>query len=270
MGCNQPDFPKYNALGNLRILTVLTDLPEANPGDTVTFTPVLSDIGGQGRAINYSVHACIDPGLGIGAAPTCPSPDPGSIQSGTVTIPPGISQTYTGPVSSFSLTMPDADVLFANRSNVDLYNGVAYLVFYSVSVTDGSSVDSFLRVFVSSAGKAPKNNNPEITSIDLNDIPLSGVVPIPTSPVNFRATTPAGSAETYQVIQRDGSFSTRTEELVNTWFVSDGTFDFIRTIGNSENTWTPPETKPADRGMVILVVTRDGRGGAAIQKIEMN
>jgi hypothetical protein len=270
MGCNQPDFPKYNELGNLRILTVLADLPEANPGDTVSFTPILSDMGGQGRVINYSVHACIDPGLGIGAAPACPSPDPGSIQSGTVTIPPGASQTSTGPVTSFSLTMPDAGVVFANRSPFDLYNGVAYLVFYSISVTNGPSVDSFLRVFITPPDKSLKNGNPEITSIDLNDIPLSGVVPAPTSSANFRATSSAGSTETFQVMQRDGSFTTRTEELVNTWFVSDGTFDFIRTTGNSENSWTPPETKPAGRGMVILVVTRDGRGGAAVRKIEMN
>jgi hypothetical protein len=125
-------------------------------------------------------------------------------------------------------------------------------------------------VFITPPDKSLKNGNPEITSIDLNDIPLSGVVPAPTSSANFRATSSAGSTETFQVMQRDGSFTTRTEELVNTWFVSDGTFDFIRTTGNSENSWTPPETKPAGRGMVILVVTRDGRGGAAVRKIEMN
>jgi hypothetical protein len=269
-GCNQPDFPKYNELGNLRILTVLADTPEANPGDTVTFTPVLSDINGEGRTIAYSVHACIDPGLGIGVAPACPSPDPGSIQSGSVTIPASASQTYTGPVASFSLTVPDAAVVFANRSPVDLYNGVAYLVFYSISVPGGPSIDSFLRVFITPVDKSPKNRNPEITSIDLEDVPLTGTAPMPTSSANFRATSPAASSETYRVMQRDGSFTTRTEELVNTWFVSDGTFDFIRTIGNSENSWTPPEAKPAGRGMVILVVTRDGRGGAAVQKIEMN
>ena len=76
------------------------------PGDTVTFTPILSDINGAGRTISYSVQACIDPGVGIGAEPVCTSPDPTSIQTGTVVLPAGASQTYTGPASSFTLTMP--------------------------------------------------------------------------------------------------------------------------------------------------------------------
>jgi hypothetical protein len=270
VGCNQTDFPKYNALGDLRILTVIADTPEANPGDTVTFTPVVSDLGGNGRELGYAVQACIDPGVGIGAVPACVNPDPTSLQTGTISISAGVSRTYTGPVASFSLTMPDAETLFANRSDADQYNGVAYLVFYSISVPDGPSVNSFLRVFITPGSKTPKNQNPVIASVDLNDVPVSGVIPVPTSSVNFRVTSPASSAETYQVMNTDGSFTTRTEELVTTWFVSDGLFDFIRTIGDSENSWAPPESRPANRGIVILVVTRDGRGGAAFQKLELN
>lgn len=269
-GCNTPDFPKYDKLGDLRILTVIASAPETNPGDVVTFTPVLSDINGQGRAINYSVQACIDPGVGIGVEPLCNNPDPTSIQSGTVTVPPGDSRTYTGPVSSFTLAMPAAETIFAGRSDREQYNGIAYLVFYSISVPDGPSVNSFLRVFVTSSAKASKNQNPEITSIDLNDSPVTGIIAMPATASDFRVTSPAASAETFQVVQNDGSLKTRTEELINTWFISDGTLDFMRTLGNTENSWTPPDSKPSARGMIILIVTRDGRGGAAFQKIEMN
>jgi hypothetical protein len=93
---------------------------------------------------------------------------------------------------------------------------------------------------------------------------------MPASASNFRVISPASSSETYQVMQNDGSFLTRTEEMLNTWFVSDGEFDFSRTTGSTENLWTPPGAKPSNRGMVILVVTRDGRGGSVFQKIEMN
>jgi hypothetical protein len=93
---------------------------------------------------------------------------------------------------------------------------------------------------------------------------------MPTSDSNFRVISPASSSETYQVMQNDGSFLTRTEEMLNTWFVSDGEFDFSRTTGSTENLWTPPGSKPSNRGMVILVVTRDGRGGSTFRKIEMN
>jgi len=269
-GCNQPDFPKYETLGDLRILTIIADVPEANPGDTVTFTPVLSDLKGQGRTISYTVQACIDPGVGIGISPACTDPDPASLLTGTVAIAPGAGQTYTGPVPSFSLIMPTADAIFASRRAADQYNGVAYLVFYSISVPGGPSVDSFLRVIVSSSDKTQKNRNPVITSVDLNDSPISGLAPIPVAPSNFRVTTPPGSAETFEIIQKDGSLTTQTEELINTWFIADGTLDFSRTIGSSENSWTPPKSRPTNRGMVMLVVTRDGRGGAAFQKVELN
>ena len=269
--CGRDDLPKYQALGDLRILTIVVDKPEVNPGDTVTFTPVLSDLNGQGRLINFAVQACVDPGVANGADPTCLNPDPVSIQTGTITIPAGASQTYTGPVAPFSLTMPDANTIFANRSAADQYNGVIYLVQYNISVPDGPAINSFLRVFVSDATtKTQKNQSPSITSVDLNDSPVPDTIPMPTSGSNFRVISPASSSETYQVMQNDGSFLTRTEEMLNTWFVSDGEFDFSRTTGSTENLWTPPGSKPSNRGMVILVVTRDGRGGSTFQKIEMN
>jgi hypothetical protein len=267
---NTDDLPKYQALGDLRILTIVASAPEVNPGDTVTFTPVLSDLNGHGRTINYAIQACIDPGVGNGADPVCLAPDPASIQTGTVAIPAGASRTYTGPVTPFSLAMPDANTLFANRNNVDQYNGVIYLVQYNISVPNGPAINSFLRVFVSSMAKPQKNQNPSIASLDLNDSPVPDTIPMPTSDSNFRVISPAGSSETYQVMQYDGSFLTRTEEMLNTWFVSDGGFDYSRTIGGTENLWAPPGSKPAERGVVILVITRDGRGGAAFQKIEMN
>ena len=268
--CGRDDMPKYQALGDLRILTIVVSAPEVNPGDTVTFTPVLSDLNGSGRTIDYAVQACIDPGVGSGTEPTCLNPDPASIQTGTAAIPPGASQTYTGPVTPFSLTMPDEATLFANRSAADQYNGVIYLVQYNISVPNGPAINSFLRVFVSAPAKTQKNQNPAIASVDLNDIPVPATIPMPASASNFRVVSPASSSETYQIMQPDGSFLTRTEEMLNTWFVSDGTFDYSRTTGSSENLWTPPDSKPSGRGMVILVVTRDGRGGSAFQKIEMN
>ncbi len=268
--CGKDDMPKYQTLGDLRILTIVVSNPEVNPGDTVTFTPVLSDLNGNGRTINYAVQACVDPGVGNGADPTCENPDPQSIQTGTVTIPAGASQTYTGPVTSFSLTMPDENTIFANRSAADQYNGVIYLVQYNISVPNGPAINSFLRVFVSTTTKTQKNQNPLIASVDLNDSPIPDTIPMPTSASNFRVVSPASSSETYQIMQNDGSFLTRTEEMLNTWFVSDGTFDYSRTTGSAENLWTPPGSKPSSRGMVILVVTRDGRGGSAFQKIEMN
>ena len=270
MSCgNEDTMPKYELLGELRILAIVASAPEVNPGDPVTFTPILSDMNGQGRSIDYSIKACIDPGISIGEDPVCTNPDPASIQTGTLAIPANASLTYTGPIASFTLTMPDAGVIFAGRSVVDQHNGVIYLVQYDISVPNGPAIRSFLRIMVSSTSKMPKNQNPSITSIDQGETPVLDSIPLPGASVDFRVTSPAGSSETYQIMNRDGTMTTRTEDLINTWFISDGTIDFSRTIGNSTNTWNPPDARPVNRGLVFLVVTRDGRGGAAFKKFEM-
>src|SRR3954463_2343007 len=107
-GCAAGNLPDYIVLGDLRILTIIASSPETNPGDSVSFTPVVSDLNGQGRTLNYSVQACIDPGVGVGVTPGCAVPESGSIQTGTVVPSAGTSQTYTSPVSSFTLTMPSS------------------------------------------------------------------------------------------------------------------------------------------------------------------
>jgi hypothetical protein len=267
--CGANNFTDYNVLNSLRVLTIIVDHPEANPGTTLNLTPILSDAKGAGRTLSYSIEACIDPGIGVGVQATCLKPDPSSFQSGTLTIPTGSTQTYTGAVASFSITLPDAATIFANRSSADQYNGVAYLVFYTLSAADGTTVTSFVRLMVSDSTKTQKNQNPVITSIDMNDVPINGVVSTPSQPTNFRVSSPGSSAENYQTESPTGGFNTKTETLVNTWFITDGSTDYQRTYGNAENKWTPPSS-PAGHGIKILVVTRDGRDGATFQSIELN
>jgi hypothetical protein len=269
--CAPKEFPNYNLLGGLRILTVIADHPEVSPGDTVSFTPVLSDLNGQGRTLTYSVQACVDPGVGLGAQPVCSDPDPASIQSGTLTPAAGTSSTYTGPVAAFSVVMPSDTAIFAGRNAADQYNGVSYLVLYQISTADGAeTVQSFLRVKVSSAAKTQKNANPNIVSVDRDGSPVSGVFSIPSSLSVFKISAAAGAAESYSKMNRDGSLINAAEELVDTWFISDGLFEYQRTLSQTANSWAPPASKPSGRGAVIVVVTRDGRGGAAFQKVEMN
>jgi hypothetical protein len=92
----------------------------------------------------------------------------------------------------------------------------------------------------------------------------------PTSPVNFSVTLPASAAETYLVQQADGTQVSQTELLTTTWFVTDGGMDFYRTDAGGVDLWTPPGSKPATRGMAVIAVTRDGRGGVATQLIQLH
>jgi hypothetical protein len=128
------------------------------------------------------------------------------------------------------------------------------------------------RVIISATTKAQKNQNPVITSLNLNDSPVAGSgITTPTSVVNFSEISPPGSTESYPVMNADGSLTTQTETLETTWFQSDATsFQFFRTVSAGENPWTPPGTAPVGRGMVILAVTRDGRGGEAFLKLDLD
>jgi hypothetical protein len=270
LGCSKNDFPTYNQLGGLRVLALVVDQPEVSPSATVNITPVLSDLRGAGRTLNYSVRACIDPGIGVGAAVACKTSDAGNTLTGSLTIPAGASQTYTGAVASFAITTPDNATMLASRTPADQFNGVAYLVFYTLTAADGSTVNSYVRVIVSAASKVTKNTNPVITSINVNGTAAASPLAMPTSASNFSVTSPATSSQTYQTMTQTGSLVTRTEQLFNTWFITDGTFDFQRTYDVGLNSWAPPGAKPAARGLVILVVTHDGNNGMAFQKLELN
>jgi hypothetical protein len=276
-GCTNNNLPDYTTLGGLRVLTLVADQPEANPGATVNLTPVLSDLGGGGRALTFSVQACIDPGVGVGATAACASPDASNTQTGAVTPPAGSSQTYTGPVASFAITLPATDAVFTGRSAADQFNGVAYLVFYAISAPDGTSVNSLKRIVISSPTKTEKNQNPTLAGVTLAGanaaISIAGAgsadtQAFPSGVAALAASLPATSAETYSVQQADGSTQTQTETLVNTWFISDGAADYYRTEGATSDNWTPPTPLPSGRGGVILVVTRDGRGGETFGKME--
>ena len=271
-GCSKKNFTDYNILGDLRVLTIIVDQPEVNPGTTVNLTPVLSDLQGAGRTLNFSVQTCIDPGLGNGVKVTsCANPDVVNTQSGTTTIPAGAGNTFTDAVAPFAVIVPAAPTIFASANPVQQFNGINYLVFYTLSIPGGgASVSSFVRVIVTAASKVTKNADPTITSVNLNDSPIASPITMPTVAGNLSVVSPAGASETYQVMRPDGSLLTLTETLVNTFFISDGSTQFQRTFGSDENLWTPPATKPSTRGGVVIVVTRDGRGGAGFQKIEMN
>ena len=150
------------------------------------------------------------------------------------------------------------------------YNGVAYLVLYTISASDGSSVTALKRIVVSSKGA--KNNNPTIGSVSSNGAALSAFPGTNafTNAVLTLAPSFSAGAESYQVMQPDGSLVGQTETLVNTWFYSDGSTQFDRTIAGDSDEWTTPESHPSGRAAVIVLTTHDGRGGEDAKVFNFN
>ncbi|MGK5085767.1 hypothetical protein WDW37_20960 [Bdellovibrionota bacterium FG-1] len=279
-GCSTTELPDYVRLGGLRILAIKADKPEAAPGDTVQITPVVSDlptatVAGK-RSLSYTAEACIDPGVGYGATPICAGrPDRITLPGGNIPSLSSTSNTYTGEAPVISVTIPP--IILAHRSAMDQYNGVAYLVLYTLIATDSTGataqVIAFKRLLAST--RTTKNSNPSITDVQVGSTqtlqPLLAALSYPSSsqtPLSLTPTFSSNSAEAYTVQQADGSLLPATEALTTTWFLSDGDIRYFRTADADVNTWTPPSTQPTRPGIVFMVVTRDGRGGEDYKKFE--
>lgn len=272
-GCSSGDLPDYVKLDSLRVLALKVKAPgqpEMNPGGSVTLQPLVSDINGAGRALTYAVAACRDPGIGYGVPAACTTPDftIAATAVGALTTV-FATQTNTGIAPEFTVPLPDASI-FNGVSSDAQYNGVPYLIFYTISAADGTSVQSFRRILISPTTKTTKNANPTITSVTSNGTALDATNPVtlPTSGVDLSVTYPDASVETYQVMAADGSLQSQTEFLTATWFYSDGSLDKFRTFGTDTNHWNPPSAAPTGRGAIFAVVLRDARGGEDFQLIE--
>lgn len=257
-GCGKGNFAEYNQLGSLRVLALHVNQPEVSPGASVTLTPVLSDIVGAGRALSWKAEGCIDPGVGFGAAPSCARAlDRKDLGSGAVA-PALVPPAYTQAVAHFSVTVP-TDILL-NRNTVDQTNGVAYLVTYQVSASDGTMVNAFKRIIASN--RTQKNTNPTILDVLNRGTSLSA---LPTESTSLSIRLQGGSTESYSALTTDGQEVIRSETLITTWFVSDGNFEKVRVLADSENPYSPPSIAPIGHSVVIVPIVHDGRGGDHFQ-----
>lgn len=250
-GCSKEDFPKYTTLGGLRVLALKAANPEASPGQTVSISALVSDIGGNGRSISYTVEACSDRGIGFGADPTCSgAPDRVLVASSSFVLS---APSYTATAATQSGVVPST--ILAERTAVEQYNGVSYLVVYTF--TAGSEqVIAFKRLVVST--RPVKNSNPVLLDL-LNG--SSSLTALPTAGTTIFPSVASNSQDIFSVLNGDGTYSNFQERLTTTWFSSDGSFDRQRTEDTSGNGYAPPGSKPTTHSTVIVGVVRDGRGG---------
>ena len=58
--CNDSKLPKYVELTELRVLSLIADKPEVNPGETVSITPIISDIN-ETTSLSYEAPSAAPP-----------------------------------------------------------------------------------------------------------------------------------------------------------------------------------------------------------------
>lgn len=264
-GCGDDELPDYFKLDRLRVLALTLDTPEVAPGSSVDLTAVVSDATGGGRALTYALEGCVDPGVGYGAEPTCIGNPTRTVISAGAIGNGNAGNDYTAAEAAITVNVPAAGVIFtdprtgAARSAADQYNGVAYLLVYTVTATlTGEKEMAFRRVVVST--KPAKNSNPAITQLNYNGANITGAALSP-SAVPLRLVAATSQIESYSELQTNGTLETKNEELLVTWFVTSGEVKRSRTDINTDNTYTPAQPLP---GQVTFVgVLRDNRGGSS-------
>lgn len=267
-GCGIPNFTKFVQLGGLRVLTIKANTPEVDPtGVSVQLTPAISDLNGGGRTLTVNVQTCADTGVSVGGAPACTNPDTNNTTTFSSTTL-GSNNTYTGDGPVFTVNVPANPVNYSVAPAFMQYNGVAYLVLYTISAPDGSTVTALKRIVVSSPAKT-KNNNPAIGNVAANGAALAASNAF-TSALLTLGISYTAAGESYQLMQPDGTLTTQTETLDTTWFYSDGSTEYDRTVNTDSNQWTPPDSHPSGRAAVLGVVTHDGRGGEDYQIYNFN
>lgn len=264
VGCGKNDLPEFNQLSKIRVLALSTATPEVNPGASVTLTPVISDINAS-APLNDSVAACVDIGIAYGVLPNCDNnPTKTVIHANRNLTLPGQTQSWTGSADSFSVNVPTAAVIFKDRSQIDQYNGINYLIEYTLKNVQGEEVKSFRRIVVSDPAKTAKNQNPSINDIFANGqslitLNLGAVLQLSTD-------LTSNSMESYSIQLSDGSFVTKSEYLSVTWLITDGETKHMRSDLNETNQYTAPQAMPVGRSIYLLAIARDNRGGVSVVK----
>lgn len=269
LSCSESKMPKYVELKDLRILTLVANTPEVDAGATVTVTPVISDIN-ETTSLSYEAYGCIDPGVALGAKPSCDGNQTKTLLSqGTITSASNseMAQNFTGSAPTFTVSVPANAVIFSQRSSVDQYNGVSYLVTYKITNSSGQSVDSFKRIIVSLKSASDKNTNPAVnnilsqgTALASNALPTSGIY-------NLQMELGTNAAQSYPFKKADESIETRSEEITTTWFITDGSLKYFRSTNQDSNEFTAPDSLPTTRKSFLFSVSRDSRGGVTVKRI---
>ncbi len=266
--CSKDDLPDFNKIESPRIIAIIANKPEANPGDMITITPVISDLKAT-TGVSDSIQVCVDLGIAFGASVSCEgNPTKTVVRSLHLLNDPGITDNWTGAADPATFTLPNDAIIFNQRSDQDKYNGVNYIIEYTLHSPSGVNIKAIKRIAVTEVTKTNKNLNPLFTDIFANNVsmvnlPVGGMVNLTNDLTN-------ASAENYSIKDAQGNLKNYTEELTVTWFITDGETKFYRSLVGGTNEYTGPGSAPAGRSAYIFAVARDDRGGVVVIKKKLN
>ena len=309
-GCAGEKMPKYSILQGLRVLGIVADFPEVNfdgttfstPAATsvVQITPVISDLYGGTRTLRYNLYHCMDPGVGVGAIPTCTgNPSRVDVQTSQAVVDAAggfesaVNRTGAIPPVTIDLSAgglgPSVAAVYAAKwsslSGSQQFNGFSILIFFELypDADESKKITTFKRLIVSGPAKTTKNSNPSTLTFLSEGANLSTTQTLPTLKSSVDAFVPALDFETYLFMDASGNTSSIQESIETAWFFTgpedvkcskdkecstDGLFSLSRTVPGELNVFTPPAVAlPTTRGRVLIGIAKDNRGGAKVTRI---
>ncbi len=265
-GCGNDDLPKVETLQGFRVLGIVADTPEVAANSAVTLRLLLTDVNGGGRTISGIWRACPDPGIALGAEPSCVGVS-GATPSQAVSIDFSDGARFNSSYTSLSTTSgqtfivtPPANTL-DGANTIQQTNGKGYVVVFRFNV-DGREVRAFKTIIVSN--RAAKNTNPtNPTTILLNGATLASL-PVANDKLTINNLT---DEQTYQAFFSNGTLATITESYELAWYVSSKAKLSAAKVaeGDSVRIETAPEGGP----FVAVVLVRDKRGGVGYQVVNI-
>ena len=261
LSCGEDGFKKYEKLEAFRVLGIVSSSPEvADTGEVVTLTPVVSDITNEGREISISISACLDPGVSRGAEVNCEgesfSQEVVYNSGNSVDLNATLGATFfTGVMPTASVTLPTG-VLFG-KSAIEQYNGVDYLIIFDFKANDESLLKSFKRIKVST--RPIKNSNPTLGVVGSLSL---------TSEEQSLEVQNSSSKETFDFYSLSGKPEQKSEVMYLTWFTSNGSILNSQVYVDEVSELSFDSSLPNEA--VVVVILRDGRGGADFEVVYVN
>jgi len=260
LGCGNDDLPQVETLQGFRVLGIVANTPEvAAAGGNVTLDLLVSDVNGGGRTISGSWRACPDPGIALGAEPSCAGVS-GATAATSISLDfSTLGAPYTD-VYGTSYTVNVPSTILDSANTIQQTNGKGYVVVFRFTV-DGREVRIFKTIIVSN--RTTKNQNPADPTIRLNGGALSGL-PVVNDALTINNLT---DEETYQAFYSNGTLATLTESYEVAWYVSSKAKLSAGKVAEGDS--VKFETAPEGGPFVAVAVVRDERGGISFSKVDI-
>jgi hypothetical protein len=246
VSCGDDGFRKVEKLEGFRILGIVADKSEVDVLETANLRVLIADVNGVSTTLDGSYVACVDPGISRGAEATCETLiSAGDYDINMGDLPALSGRVGTGPI--INIDIPD-DILIG-KSTLEKFNGVAVIVIFNFTI-NGVNHSAYKRI-VATDGSRTRNTVPTGSAILLNNQVIASA---PNDGDNLSVTTSA--AETYEVMNVDGSKETLTEKYEIAWYTNSGKFDLPKAKIDEV-----VEYQGDTASTLTIAVIRDERGG---------